>query len=169
MLVTRVVVKKATSRTRARTQKYFSSFQQIDQRSKAGDYEDAYKIALQVLEYLPDVAEDIGETFRSPPLQYVCTHLVLNRNEEALQGVREQLAKHVSLKRFVGEVDAAIQELKMVEIIFEHIKANPGVLQRSLGKALGVDGRRASTLLKLADQRGIVRRKATKGTYALQI
>jgi hypothetical protein len=151
--------------------RYFSKFIEVSEREKSGDYDGALAAAWDALREFRKVANDLGDTFRSPPFDYVCTHAVLMRSQNTLDQMRGLLEqqKCKNLRQFDRQLAAYQETFDVFSHVYNHISENPGALQRSLGKVLSEDGRTISTWVKRAEKRGILRREVSGKTFALYV
>ena len=156
-------------------QDYYESLDELSRAKKEGRYDEAYEIAWKGVQNLPSLVDETVKAFgqwdikSSPYLDFVCRHLAVTRNRAQIRKVENILKSREGLKQWLDSVDLALKDCDLIDILLRHIEANPGVKQRSLGKNLHVDGRRASTLLRDAEQRGIVRREKESTTYRLYL
>ena len=149
---------------------YFDTFAMIQRCAAAGDYAQALAHAQKAIGHLNAVARSMeGVTFRSPPLQFICEHAVLTRNQALLTETREFLARHKALRQFVDDVDSAVEDLAALGKAYDFVRANPGALQNKLAKTISVDARRLATLLSRAEKRNLIRRVRQGKTYALSV
>ena len=133
-----------------------------------------YAVAWEALQLLPIVVKDWHDRFNMefgvasvPPLEYIVDHLTMTTDRKRLKEVKAVLDNPPELRNFYSVIDFASERITLFERIRAYLKAQPGCLQNSLGKALGIDGRAAASLMAQAEARGIVRRERFKSTYKL--
>jgi hypothetical protein len=74
---------------------------------------------------------------------------------------------HAELEPFCQVVVQGYEDLETVRAIRAHVAANPGCVQSTLGKALGIDGRRTSSLIHQLLLAGFISRQEQGRKYAL--
>ncbi|HEX2859444.1 MAG TPA: hypothetical protein VHP58_04535, partial [Alphaproteobacteria bacterium] len=102
-----------------------------------------------------------------PPLEYVLDHIVMTQDTKRLALVNELLEKPAELKEFQDMVTYALQQLEIFQSVLAYVKAHPGCLQKTLGKAINRDGRRIAVLITQAEKRQLIYRQPSGSTYKL--
>ena len=86
----------------------------------------------------------------------------LNRVKQIVDAVPE-------LTRWRERVEQAFADVELSKRIQHHISSNPGTLQRTLGKALGVKSGDSTRIVNALANLGIVKKTKSKNTYELRL
>jgi hypothetical protein len=152
---------------------YFAEIELADDLRKAGKTEEALAGALRNLARVPaliteTVAEDGSfDIGRMPPIDDGCTLAAILGDALALKQIEEIVVAHAELEPFRQIVVQGYEDLETVWAIRAHVTANPGCAQSTLGKALGIDGRRTSSLIRQLLLAGFITRQEQGHNYAL--
>lgn len=149
--------------------RYFKSFETIENFVQSGMFNEAFSIAWSSVQLIPDVVKEFDDDcyFRSPPLDYVCEHLILTQNRRKLDELRDYIASNPPMKKWSHIMQAAAKDYDLIDQTFTLIKNNPGTIQKHLGSKLGLDGRRLAVLLRRAEERKIIRREVSGKSYKI--
>jgi hypothetical protein len=156
------------------TPRYYNSFGEIHSLKRQGKFDEAFDVAWNALLLVPEVAQSGAEKYGGkwgvcsiPPLEYVIDYLIMKRDVSKLHEVKDILNHPEELRGFQGMVVFALERIEVFTRILDGIKEYPGILQKSLGKTLGIDGRIAASLVSQAERYGMIRRTPHKSTYQL--
>ena len=152
---------------------YFDLFAEIEGHRSNSDYDAAFASAKKGMNLLPDFVADQVQRFGSfeissiPPLAFSLLYLSLHDQPEELDRIEGIIESTPALHGWRDAVARSRNDRGVVQRCIDLIRAEPGFVQRDLGKTLGVDGRNAATLMAHAKKAGLVRRERHKKTYRL--
>ena len=102
-----------------------------------------------------------------PPVEAGANLAAVLGDASALREIRAVVESKPELAPWLEVVNRAEQDLESVRAIRQLVLQEPGVIQSSLGKRIGIDGRRASDLSYRLAQAGLLRRAKTGTSYQL--
>ena len=152
---------------------YFAEIHLASDLSKAGKTEEALAAALRNLARIPAlITETVAEYGRFdiecvPPIDTGCVLAAVLDDSQALEQIEAMVDAHAELKPYRQAVREAHEDLERMRAIRTHVAANPGCVQSKLGKALGIDGRRTSSLIHRLLLAGFITRQEQGRNYAL--
>jgi len=152
---------------------YYDEINLADGLRKAGRTRQALYAALRNVARVPDlVRETIREYGRFdlgsiPPIEDGCSLAAVLGDERALNTIATVVEAHKALEPWREYVTTGREDLANVARIRQYISQQPGCIQSTLGKTLGIDGRRASSLISQLAQAGLIERVKQRGSYAL--
>lgn len=164
------------------TRRHYALHEEIETARKRRDYGKAVAASLKAVENLAAfVVEARAEGRRHgskdwvPPsyvsLDTLCQLLPARQDPEGLQHVRDIVRGIPELVRhgWVERIDEALSQVAVSEAILQLVAAEPGVIQSTLGKRLGADGRKTSQAIRWLEADGHLTRRASGKTYALHL
>jgi hypothetical protein len=92
---------------------------------------------------------------------------VILGDSAALRRIGSVVESMPELARWQEWVDVAEQDLQLVRAIRQLVLDEPGVIQSSLGKRIGIETRRASEFSYQLEQAGLLRREKSGRSYKL--
>ena len=151
---------------------YFAEIYLASDLSKAGKTEEALAAALRNVARVPAlITETVAEYGRFdifvPAIDVGCLLAAVLEDSQALEQIEAMVDAHAELKPYRQAVLEAYEDLERTRVIRTHVAANPGCVQSKLGKALGIDGRRTSSLIHRLLLAGFITRQAQGRNYAL--
>jgi hypothetical protein len=152
---------------------YFAEIYLASDLSKAGKTEEALAVALRNLARVPALITETVSEYGSfdigsmPPIDVGCTLAAVLEDHQALEQIKAMVVAHAELEPFRRVVVQGYEDLETVRTIRAHVAANPGCVQSTLGKALGIDGRRTSSLIHQLLLAGFITRQGHGRNYAL--
>jgi hypothetical protein len=66
--------------------------------------------------------------------------MVFENDRAGLDSLLNRVTQASELSHFTAVVHGALQDLAILHAVLEHVRQNPGALQKSFGKALNIDG-----------------------------
>lgn len=155
--------------------RYYGLLDQIHRARSDRRYPEALALSLEALGHLPALVRDTVRRFGAwdipsvPPIAYACNYLAALQRTDELKRLRDFVVSIPELTDWAEEVDRALERANLMGRIEQHLRDNPGSLQRNMGRDLGVDGREVSNVLTYARQIGVIRREAEGRTYRLYV
>jgi hypothetical protein len=152
---------------------YFAEIDLADDLRKAGKTEEALAVALRNLARVPALITETVAEYGSfdmgsvPPIDAGCTLAAVLEDPQALEQIKAMVVAHAELEPFRQIVAQGYEDLETVRAILAHVAANPGCVQSTLGKALGIDGRSTSSLIHQLLLAGFITRQEKGRNYAL--
>lgn len=163
----------AVANEKSQVDAYYSEIDKADELRKAGRAPEALKAALNNAARIGAlVAENKREYGRFdlgsiPPIETGVTLAAVLGDNSAMQEIRSVVESIPELTPWVPIVEQGEQDLESVHTILRLVLTEPGVVQSSLGKRTGLDGRRASNLSYHLAQAGRLRREKVGASYQL--
>lgn len=152
---------------------YYEELDLADSLRKSGRAREALQAATTNITRVPSlVAENLREYGNFaigsiPPIEVGLTLAAILGEGPTLQWIRTMVDSIPELSRWREVVARAEQDFESVRAIRQLVSQEPGVVQSTLGKRLGIDGRRASDLCARLAQAGLMRREKTGSKYLL--
>jgi hypothetical protein len=152
---------------------YFAEIDLADDLRKADKTEEALAVALRNLARVPALITETVAEYGSfdmgsvPPIDAGCTLAAVLEDPQALEQIKAIVVAHAELEPFRQIVAQGYEDLETVRAILSHVAANPGCVQSTLGKTLGIDGRRTSSLIHQLLLAGFITRQEEGRNYAL--
>jgi len=153
--------------------RYYDEINLANELRKAGKTRQALDAALRNLARVPDLVRETtreNERFALgsiPPIEIGCSLAAVLGDEPALDTIASIVEAHKALEPWREYVATGHEDLANIARIRRCIDQQPGCIQSTLGKAIGIDGRRASGLLYYLAQAGLVERVKQGRSYAL--
>jgi hypothetical protein len=152
---------------------YYDEINLADELRKAGKTRQALDVALQNVARVPDLVRETTREYGRfdlgsiPPIEVGCSLAAVLGDEHALDTIASVVEAHKALEPWREYVTTGREDLANAARIRQYIGQQPGCIQSTLGKALGIDGRRASSLISHLAQAGLIERVKQCGSYAL--
>ncbi len=163
----------AMASEKAQVDAYYRDISLADELRKDGRAQEALKAALANLARLPALVSESKREYgqfdlRSvPAVETGITLAAVLEDATAMQRIRAVVENTPEMNPWLVVIEQGEQDLQSVRAILELVSNEPGVVQSSLGKRTGTDGRRASNLSNRLAQAGRLRREKAGASYQL--
>jgi len=153
--------------------RYYAEIGVADDLWRQGKTAAALKAALINLRRVPALVQSAVTEYGRfdltsvPPIETGCRIAAVLGDEAALEEISSLVNSRQELVPWREVVDQGYVDLTSARLIRRHIEANPGTIQSTLGKALGMDGRYASELAYQLTVAHFVSRERQGRSYAL--
>lgn len=137
-----------------KTNQYYALFDRIELARRASDFDRVLALSMQGVELVPSLVRETIRLYgrfdlRSiPPVEYVCRFAPIRQDTALLRKTRSVVEPLPQLEYWVGAIDEAIERVDVVGRLIELIESTPGILQKDLGRLLGVHGRITAGLVR---------------------
>jgi hypothetical protein len=158
---------------KAEVDQYYREIDLVESLRKRGKSADALQVALaNVARVHALVAWTIREygsfDLKSiPPIEEGADIAAILGDTSALRNIRSVVESRPELAPWQEWVNEAEQDLQSVRAIRQLVLEEPGVIQSSVGKRIGIETRRASDLTYRLAQAGLLRREKSGRSYEL--
>jgi len=152
---------------------YYDEINLADELRKAGKTRQALDTSLRNVARVPDLVRETTREYGRfdlgsiPPIEVGCSLAAVLGDEHAVDTIASVIEAHKALEPWREYVATGREDLANVALIRQYIDQQPGCIQSTVGKTLGIDGRRASGLVYYLAQAGLVERVKQGRNYAL--
>ncbi len=152
---------------------YFELMYKSEMLRKSGSYHEAYDLARKGVGLLPHLVDDWIKDLEEfnissiPMLGFCLSYLSIHDRPTDIDEIEIILQSRRELVPWHSGIARAREDVEIFRKALATIRAEPGFVQRDLGKTLGVDGRNVASLMSHAEKAGLVRREQHKNTYRL--
>jgi len=154
--------------------RYFSTMNAMQEAISDRNYARAAALAKENVGQIPSFVQSTMREYRSfdirsiPGLQAGGTMLALAGDRSGIEEMKRVTQSLPQLSSWTSAIDEHLYDMALFEAIEGAIRGNPGCLQPSVKKLVGVtDGRRVATLIAWLEKAGRVTRRKKGSTYEL--
>lgn len=160
---------------RAKSSDYYSYMESIQLYERQGKIDKSLKYVEKTIPILGQFVDDTKQSFGSfdigsiPAITTGSRYWSLLEDDDNLTKLKKAIEERKELKKWLPIIEEGFQDAILSKRVKQYLLDNPGAFQNTLGKRMGIPGRKATSIVKGLEKLGIVRREPEKKTYQIYL